>query len=685
MLNILGVLYLKKLVSILQSKEILYDILTILFFVLSLNLSYFYVVFFVNIIINYKRINIKFVFIILIIIFCSYYFIVMKEVNIKFNDKFYIVSKRKLDNGYSYIIKKGLYKYQIYLNQDLNIGQYIKIEGWSELFDGERIPHGFNKNNFYLAKGIKTQIKVINYEVLKEQNILANLLNISTDNYYFNFFIGKGNIDSTSYESFGYINVLNYFTVSGLNFYLVCNILNRIYDKTNIEKNIQELIMFSILVIFLILTSFSNTMIRLLIYEILKKINKKYKLQINNFTLLNLTFLIMLLINPFNIVNQNFLIVYIICISINLLSPIFNNENFIIKTIKITLIINLILIPFTGKINFLSILLSPVFIFLITYIMFPVSILSLLFKRSIKVLIVIEKFLLTISKLDFNVYLGKLNTISIIFYFVLLVILVYVSKKTKIFVSLTLILVILSPRLFINFTDPSLYFLDVGQGDSAVYISRDNVVVVDCFNSVETFLKNKGINKINYLILTHSDLDHIKEAQSLIDNFKVENIVLSKFDLEYELVVKNSNLINAEAGLKINDKELMLNFFGPLRNYHDKNQNSLVFSLEFNNNKILFTGDVAKEAELELVNYYGTLLQAEILKIAHHGSSSSSSEEFIKKCNPKYAIISVAKINNYNLPSDEVLNRLLKYNIKIYKTSINKTIILRGNKFSLMN
>ena len=143
------------------------------------------------------------------------------------------------------------------------------------------------------------------------------------------------------------------------------------------------------------------------------------------------------------------------------------------------------------------------------------------------------------------------------------------------------------------------------------------------------------------------------------------------------IVVKQGNIINIEKHLKIKilfpEDELITE--------NVLNNNSLVFKLEYQRFEMLFTGDIEEVAEKQLLKMYSNgELKADVLKVAHHGSKSSTTEEFIKLVNPKIALIGVEKENSYGHPNNEVIERLEKYGAKIYRTDIYGEIRIKINK-----
>ena len=205
-------------------------------------------------------------------------------------------------------------------------------------------------------------------------------------------------------------------------------------------------------------------------------------------------------------------------------------------------------------------------------------------------------------------------------------------------------------------------------------------------DSTITFLKSIGVSKIDYLILTHGDYDHMGEAINLVENFKVEKLIFncgSYNDLEKKLIkVLDKKKIKYYSCIKeLNIDKNKLHFL-QTKEYDNENDNSNVIYTELNGYKFMFMGDASSTTEKEILNKYN-LPYIDVLKVGHHGSKTSSSKELINEIKPNYSIISVGKNNRYGHPNKEVLDNL--EDSKIYRTDQNGTIIfkIKNNKLKI--
>lgn len=233
----------------------------------------------------------------------------------------------------------------------------------------------------------------------------------------------------------------------------------------------------------------------------------------------------------------------------------------------------------------------------------------------------------------------------------------------------------------INVDDLKIYFIDVGQADCILLEQNGKFMLIDAGNNddgelVVNYLKEKGVQKLDYVIGTHAHEDHIGGMDNVINNFNQDKILFPKttsttktFE-DFVLAVKNKNkkLYAPQGGEKFTFANSTFEVLAPnSANYEDANNYSIVIKLTYKENSFLFTGDAEKISEDEILNK-GYDLKCNLIKIGHHGSSSSTSDKFLKAVSPDYAVICVGKDNSYNHPKKSVMDRLKKNEIKVYRT-----------------
>lgn len=239
----------------------------------------------------------------------------------------------------------------------------------------------------------------------------------------------------------------------------------------------------------------------------------------------------------------------------------------------------------------------------------------------------------------------------------------------------------------------SIYFLDVGQGDSSIIITPDDrVVMIDSGPNeslILRYLQDLGISHIDLLIATHAHADHITGMDKVIAKCKPKAFIdpgIPHTTATYQRMITaiDKYNINYYEGIsrKINLGSLTFTILppaDPLIKDSELNNNSVVVRLDFKDFSCLFTGDIEKEREGQLLTESTSNLNVDILKVAHHGSSSSSSPLFIKSVGPKIAVICCGQGNKYKYghPHQETISLLQSLGIEIYRIDLNGTILIK--------
>lgn len=253
--------------------------------------------------------------------------------------------------------------------------------------------------------------------------------------------------------------------------------------------------------------------------------------------------------------------------------------------------------------------------------------------------------------------------------------------------GLVILILIFGAIIFIQKSQAlKIIFLDVGQGDAILISQGSNQILIDGGKNGKVLLEKLGRyipfwdRNIETVIATHPDADHIGGLIEATKSYEIENVVETFVQSEsqvyaaWESSINNANKIEAIKGVNIkfpNGAEMETLFpFTPIENINDKNSNanSVVNKLVFGENKFLFTGDLPNEQEMELIKN-NSELNAQILKVAHHGSKYSTIQEFLDAVKPETAVISVGKNNMYGHPAPEIIDRLKNNNIGILKTN----------------
>lgn len=236
------------------------------------------------------------------------------------------------------------------------------------------------------------------------------------------------------------------------------------------------------------------------------------------------------------------------------------------------------------------------------------------------------------------------------------------------------------------------HFINVDQADAiAINLPDDKIMLIDSgskeFNVTyanylkENVLHTKKNNKIDYLVLSHADSDHVGGTMKLLKTFDVRMVFLPTISSDsqtyqelYNYIVTNCSyqFLGDEFVMSSNQYEFL--FFEQM-NMLNTNDSSQLIKLKYKNKSFLFTGDLSSNVEDDYILEYGNKLSCDVLKVAHHGGKSSTSEDFLNSVNPNYAVISVGAENSYGHPTAEVLSRLNAKGIETLRTDLNGNIL----------
>ena len=603
--------------------------------------------------------------------------------------------------------------YSNMIDEEFLYGVTLRVKGQLKTPSNNTVPNNFNYRNYLSSKGVYWLLDIDSYEVIKKENFGYRIKNyltkriekIDDSGYLLAFILGNKNyLTDDDYTNYQNIGIAHLFALSGMHIGVLSKIILKMLKRVN--KKLKYFLLFLILIFYGMLVGFPSSIKRCIVFFILNNLFKMFEFNVKQIYVLLLTIFSLVLVEPFIIFDIGFLY------SILTVGGILYCENFIKSSSKFLMALKLSLICFLFSlpislysfytINILSVAYNMFYIPLISMVIYPLAILCLFFPFLISffdfMILVLNKSCDFFNDIEFFKVYMSFNVIQVVIFYIFLII-IFGYKKYKMIVILILMLLVnyLKP-----YFDNSAYisFFDVGQGDASLVITpyRKEVILIDTggkndfgkynnsYNvseSIITFLKAQGIRKIDFMILTHGDYDHMGEAINLINNFKVENVIFNcgsynvlEKNLIRELEKKHIKYFSCIKSLTINNNNF---YFLQTKEYDNENDNSNVIYTKIYDYKFLLMGDAGIEKEKEILQKYN-LSNIDVLKVGHHGSKTSSSKEFINVITPKYSIISVGKNNRYGHPNREVLNNLA--NTKIYRTDEDGSIMfkIKSNK-----
>ena len=599
-----------------------------------------------------------------------------------------------------------------YLLKNVGIGKTIYLNGTLNEPMNNTVPNNFNYKNYLYNQHIYYLFSVDSYEIRDDNNffdkikdyVVKRAYNLENGDYLLVLVLGDNAlISSDEYNNYQTNGTSHLLAISGSHVTVLLAIFSFLLRRF---KEIPKLLILSVILIFFgYLTNFQAALNRAILFFIINQINKIKDLKFSNLQVLFLTAFLLVLFNPFIIYDLGFIYSFAICGGIMYFKDKITG-NYFTKLFKLSLISFLFSLPISAYINYevniSSILVNMVFVPWISIIVFPLSLLTFIFpilSPIFSITLQITEFLNNLfTKFSLFINIPKMALLVVILLFIFLLL----SKNNYRYIIgfITILIVIKLVPKFNNNT--YVYYLDVGQGDSIVLISphQREVVMIDTGGKISylqeeweqsnknynlsantiKFLKSLGITNIDYLIITHGDMDHAGEAINIVNNINVSNVLFNNDnynELELEIIdaLKNKDIKYLKNIKSINFGNTKLYFLNDTL-YDNENDNSTVIYYPIQGKKFLFMGDAGVDVEKNLVSKYN-LENITILKVGHHGSKTSTSEEFIAEIKPQYAIISVGRNNRYNHPNEEVIDTLKKQ--KVYRTDMMGSIMFEIN------
>ena len=602
-----------------------------------------------------------------------------------------------------------------YLSNNLKLDSTLSIKGNLEKPSNNTVPYMFNYKKYLYNNKIYYLLNIESFNIEKTtNNIFYKIKNLAFNHankfkskeYIYAFVLGSTSyIDNDVLSTYRENGISHLFALSGLHVSIFSAFLIFILKKLKVPELTRYILVFIFLLLFSFITNFSPSILRATLLFFFLGINKVFYLNIRTINILYLVYILLTLINPFIIYNVSFILSFTAAFYLILSNDLTKSNNYFIGLLKISLISTLGTLPISiyyfGSINLIGFILNLIFVPYVSFIVFPFTLITFIVPKLYFILNILTSILESISmftnKLKLIVYFPKVSIYFIIVYSILFILFIKTKKKKHI-IFLIIITIFIKIKPYLN-SDILVYYIDVGQGDSILLSSpnrKENILIdtggkisyekekwkerknKNISDNIITFLRKLGINKLDYLIVTHGDYDHMGEAINLVNNFKVEKVIFNCGeinDLEKKLIkVLNKKKIEYYSCIK----ELSINnnkvYFLNTKEYENENDNSSVIYTKLNGYKFIFMGDAGVEKEKDILDKYN-LSNIDVLKVGHHGSKTSTSKKFIDEIKPKYSIISVGKNNRYGHPNKEVLDTL--NDSKIYRTDQDGSIMFK--------
>ena len=613
-----------------------------------------------------------------------------------------LVCKEKLVG--SYYFKNDEYNF---FKEKVNIGSSVIVKGKLVSPKNNTVPYLFNYKKYLYNKRVYYTLKIDSIKILNENSnpfiklknkVIKHVNSYKDSTYLYAFILGKTELISdevlTSYRENG---ISHLFALSGLHVSIFSSILLFILKKLRFKEILNYVLIFIFLLLFSFITGFSPSILRATLLFFLLSINKVFYLNIRTLDILYLVFIILVIINPFIIYNLSFILSFTAAFFLIFSSDLLKGKNYFVSLFKVSLLSYFASLPLSiyyfGYTNLLGTILNLVFVPLVSFVVFPLTLLTFIISKFYSILNIttnlLESLSLLFNKFKIIIYFPRINLIFVFIY--LSIFMLYIKFKKKICLYLIIVLLIFFKIRPYMDNNTYIYYIDVGQGDSILVVTPhlNKTILIDTGGIVSfnenyksNIVKNKtipffrriGINKVDYLFLTHGDYDHAGEANELLSNFCVKKVFINK-----------GNINNIEK--KINNKEVLRlkNFVidnikvNSLNNnvFNNENDDSTILLFNIYDYKFLFMGDASIKTEEYLLNNY-ILPNVDILKVGHHGSYTSTSTDFIKVIKPKYSVISVGENNMYKHPNKSVLDIL--DNTKLFRTDVDGTIEVKISK-----
>ncbi len=613
--------------------------------------------------------------------------------------------------------------------EHLRLGAVCEVEGQLESPEGARNPGEFDYRQFLLTRDIKRQMVIDHLEdircegasfwhrffYLRHQLIQAAKLSVSDETAAWMNALVLGDDSSlddrivTLFQDWGLSHIL---AISGLHIGIVIGLIYFLLIKTNVmTKEKTELVVLLFLPVYALLAGAEPSVLRASLMVFIVLLLRRMNVNIPTLDAISIVFILLVILNPFMMYHVgfqfSFFVTFAILLSRKWLSSVSPGYQVLIISFisqmailplqlnyfylfqPLSILLNLIIVPYFSIFVIPFLFLFHIFSFL------PDSFLQFFDKLFISVHRKVIHFIEWIDyHFNYPFYMSGLPLWFLgLYYLFLWVALYFIERKRRneAFVSFTTIAFLLMAYALIPYVsdEGAVTMLDIGQGDAFIIELpyRRGVFMIDAgakfsFEDrqatasnyeriIKPYLRSKGIHHIDALFLTHEDIDHMGSLPFMLEDGIVKTIYVSNYfifpdDLSEKMDEGKIPVYRVAARDVIDVNGQLFAVLAPLQDKNSANENSLVLYTEIGGKSWLFTGDIGKDEELEIVRTFD--FQADVVKIAHHGSRTSSAESFLQEIASDTALIPVGKNNVYGHPAKEVMETLDILGIDVFRT-----------------
>jgi competence protein ComEC len=572
------------------------------------------------------------------------------------------------------------------------IGDEIHVEGHVTPYRNRTVPGGFDEARTHLADGVsgyldvETVVKTGDRFALYafRKTVFDHVREVTEDPYVMRYLFDTPSEGYAGEDPVGEIGIAYLLSLSGLHLYALLHVLRKMMWALDLPVFVQKVLEVFLFIPFLYLTGVAAGVLRVFLSVIVGWIDRSFSLGLNRLDRLFVVFGVMIVIKPSVIFEPGLPVTFAILLALVLLEFRYRHLGSVAKGLVISLIASAVALPMVGSILFPLVLMMPAMVYLMSGPLLMIALASALmpflmpFHRTVFTMLEDVLSWLHPRQIAFHVP-GLPALLVVLAVFFVIGAIASGTARHAIVRALGAVMILFSPVAFRHaLGTQEVIMADVGQGDGTVILTPSCTVVIDAYRNIGTILEAKGISTIDLLIISHSDDDHVREVGTLVSKFDIRRTVISPYD---RLSVEGVRAETVRAGSILSCGSLKFEVLGPLTDHGARNDNALVVRTVVSGVSFLFTGDIGQAVEHELVMSYGTRLESDVLKVAHHGSSTSTSKAFLEAVDPSVAFISVGRSNRYGFPHEDALETLREKGALVHRTDTMGTLVMTSSPF----